>query len=900
MEERDDALDFIYKGWREGRQQRRDFANQRGADRIAARRQRMARYGSPSMAIQRDPSKPKGGPPSRKNVASSPPSSSWVNPVQQVIARNNAASSFSDDIKTPGDESTSQNEAAPAPVQEVVSTPPMNTETAMATMDRFMGGTGATRSTYDPTSPKPTQANVPQAPERMEMPDPRGLVHDPTETSTENLSAPMTLDEAKGRLTPKPEAEKTEPQRRNLGEAGEIIDGNIPYNLDGQRIPERSAPTGMGEGEYKETRPTVQPAKDLEPPKERYKAPEMPYKRESVSGYQLRPIKRNLKPDGGLGEPVPEKTATLTPVKQLKPVEQQHKESFETAYEEMKNEATQPEIPDEIDFSRDSKPAKEVVEETKETPDPKPAKAVVEATKPKKQNGDFMDSAEDEPPKAPYVQIGNQYVSQGTAGKMVRDGTHKWGRKTPDGRATLQEVKAKKKTTAKKPAKAEDPVVQAAAKQVEKPAAKKTTAKKKPKATDEKPDPIKPKGKATNEGKKRASRASDELAGVGMGDAPSKKKTNRETQDLKRITKPDDLELRRSADQQMLADVLLKKLPVADLRMFGRATGIEDIAPLLDDKGFMTQVVGVDPAHVVMMGVSDKPDFDLSTKPAIGFDLGKLKFNNSYPGFPPNRKPMIEDLITPPTKAVNVLDDEGKPIEIGRTKPTRKLSEGTWVLQDERPIYQTEMVEDEDIGFFIRDGNKQRRMTRAEAKEILSQRAAGSPFKGAGKLDFATPYFDTKQHVWRLPIIQGKGSPKELPRSPWKNFSFVETRPLDSKVGLYPQTFPQLDLKEIAAFTPKELKERFKGLNPKENVFTRIGESRYPTNYLKDLVSGMTPSNMAEEDIRFFSKRNHPLLSEGRGVVRYDEDPSYWRHFLAPNMDDVEENPWQSMNDLFE
>ena len=42
MEDREEALDYIYKNFREGRQSRRDFLNQRGADRIAARRQRMA------------------------------------------------------------------------------------------------------------------------------------------------------------------------------------------------------------------------------------------------------------------------------------------------------------------------------------------------------------------------------------------------------------------------------------------------------------------------------------------------------------------------------------------------------------------------------------------------------------------------------------------------------------------------------------------------------------------------------------------------------------------------------------------------------------------------------------------------------------------------------------------
>jgi len=807
MEERDDALDFIYKGWREGRQQRRDFANQRGADRIAARRERMSRIGSPSMPIPRKPSTGRRGPPSRTNVASSPPSSSssWVNPVEQVIARNNAARSFSDDISTPDDESTPQNEAAP--VQETVSSPPssdepMNRERAMATLDMSVGGSGATESRYDPSSPKPSQAMVSPEPDARRA----GFYEAPEY----------------------PYGPEKDPQKPSLDESFDVLDRKVPYNQDGERIPKSPKPRGMGEGEYERTTPSVQPAKP-DPP-ERYQAPEMPFMKPSVEGYKKTPITR-LKPDGGSGEAVPEKTATLKPVKQLKPVEQQHKESFETAYEEMKDEATQPEIPDEIDFSRppeavqDEEPVQpierepsvdSVVEQTKNTPKPKPAKAVVEATK-------------------------------------------------------------KPKKAAPKKAKAET---------------------KKPSTGG---------AKATKTGAERLRAASDKLAEAGMGgkapkseEADDKKKVQGEStaQSLKNIEKPKDDELRRSADQQMLADVLLKKLPVADLRMFGRATGIEDIAPLLDDKGFMTQVVGVDPSHSMMMGISDKPDFEQSIQPAIGFDLGKLKFNNSYPGFPQNRKPTIDDLITPPMKTVNALDDEGHTIVADTVKRQEWDDFQQKHVWRDVPIYETKQVEDEGIGWFIRDGNSHRRMTRAEAKEILSQRAAGSPFKGAGKLDFATPYFDTEKRVWRLPIIEGKGSPRELPKSPWRNFSFAETKPIDASVVPVPK-FPKLDLKEIAAFSPKELKERFKGLKPKENPLTRIGNSTYQTQYLKDLVSGMTPSNMTDEDIRFSNKTNHPLLSEGRGVVRYDENPSYWKHFLAPRIEG-DENAWESMNDLFE
>ena len=380
-----------------------------------------------------------------------------------------------------------------------------------------------------------------------------------------------------------------------------------------------------------------------------------------------------------------------------------------------------------------------------------------------------------------------------------------------------------------------------------------------------------------------------------MGDSPPKeeespkKKTNRKTQDLKGITKPDQYDLRRSADQQMLADVLLKKLPVADLRMFQQATGIQDIAPLLDDKGFMTQVVGVEPSHVRMMGLSDTPTFNYPVESAVGFDLDWLKFSNAFTGFPETKKPKLEDLLMQ-TKTVRALDEEGNPIQIG----TKKNRDG------ETPIYATEEVEDEGFGFFIRDGNKQRRMTKKEAQEILGRKVKRGGFKSPTALGYASPYYEPKTQFWQLPIIEAKGKPSTLPKTPWNDFSFVNKRPMDG--ATIPQVkIPKLDnMTEIAAFSPKELKARFKELNPKENRLTRIGDSAYQTEYLKDLVSGMTPSNMTDEDIRFSSNANYPLQTEGRGVVRYDEEPSYWKHLLAPYQDPNNDNVWESMNDLFE
>ena len=89
MTDRDDALDYIYKGWREGRQQRRDIRQQRGYDRTR-------RMLAPIMAQRARGS---------QSAVATPPS-------------------FADDVTTPDDESTpSIDEGAPMQ-QEMVSTPP--------------------------------------------------------------------------------------------------------------------------------------------------------------------------------------------------------------------------------------------------------------------------------------------------------------------------------------------------------------------------------------------------------------------------------------------------------------------------------------------------------------------------------------------------------------------------------------------------------------------------------------------------------------------------------------------------------------------------------------------------------------------------------------------------------
>lgn len=740
MQERDEALDFIYKGWREGRQQRRDVMNQRGAERIAARRERMGRYGSSSSQNQN-----MRGPPSRSDVASSPPSSKpYVSPVQQYLERE-------------GLQETNEAAGSPPSLDQAFSNlgVPEHRPTGGANVGRH--------DSVNEESPERTP-NITQ-----NVPSPA----EPSPKPNEDLGNRMTNPNA----DPFPTNYTKLPEEYRQGIITELGDKSHQLAQGTERY-EQAVKDGIMTQEQATN--SINQYKDML--------------------YQNIPEEGGYKPKD---RTIPEATQSdepFDPPTREPTIPDGHEPAFNEAYNGMVNDGS--EVAQGVNrginesFKEFNRIGRELGSEAEAqpTPEPQPDSTVAEAAK--------------------------------NTIKPVKNATEKGKRAV----RTASEKLANAGMTGKKP---EEP-------------------KKSKKAADKKKD-----------------------------------KNERKKQDLTGIKTPNKTDLRRSANQQMLADVLLKKLPVADLRMFQQATGIQDIAPLLDDKGFMTQVVGVEPSHARMMGLSDTPTFNYPVEPAVGFDLDWLKFNNFT--FSQARKPKLEDLLMQ-TKTVRALDEEGNPIQIGTTKKR----------DGETPIYATEEVEDEGFGFFIRDGNKQRRMTKKEAEEILGRKVKGGGFKSPTALGYASPYYEPETQFWQLPMIEARGKPSTLPKSSWNDFSFVNKRPMDE--ATIPQVkIPKLDnMTEIAAFSPKELKARFKELNPKENRLTRIGDSAYQTEYLKDLVSGMTPSNMTDEDIRFSSNTNYPLQTEGRGVVRYDEEPSYWKHFLAPYQDPNNDNVWESMNDLFE
>ena len=428
--------------------------------------------------------------------------------------------------------------------------------------------------------------------------------------------------------------------------------------------------------------------------------------------------------------------------------------------------------------------------------------------------------------------------------------------------------------------------------------------------------PIEPKGKATKKGRDAVRAASERLANAGMTGKKSeepqkpekaadkkKEKAERKRQDLTGIKKPKDSDLRRSADQQMLADVLLKKIPVADLRMLDRMLGGGVESPVLvDDMGFITQAQAIDPGHVMMAGMSDNPNpFETDMDPRLKFDLSRLKIPPTptrFPGVPAmntSRNKLLEEMTFVPTKRVPKLDDKGKKIPTGE-----KNKFGN-------PTYEMESVEDEDIGFFIRDGKNKRRMTSKEAAEILDSRKKAKS-QPQVKIDLASPYWSENQ--WNIPITSA-GKTSTLPDV----FGMMQTSAgadprTDRDFISDPRTSSLADwskLKEITSISPADFKRRIKGA--KDNQ-VRIGDAVYQHKYLKDIADSMKPSDMANEDIVLTGMKNAPLFIAGRGVKRYDEEPSYFETVLAPFVEqdprnndgdtDWEDRSWESMNDLFE
>ena len=191
MTDRDDALDYIYKGWREGRQQRRDIRQQRGYDRTR-------RMLAPIMA-----QRARGA----QSAVATPPS-------------------FADDVTTPDDESTpSIDEGAPMQ-QEMVSTPP-----APITDERRM--LPMQSEVQRPISDERRMLPPPQPTPPMVLEDPAKVKEEMHERNRLRAESSKERDEERARIEREAleEAQREEPKQDDKG-MGEFFNPKMPSKED--------------------------------------------------------------------------------------------------------------------------------------------------------------------------------------------------------------------------------------------------------------------------------------------------------------------------------------------------------------------------------------------------------------------------------------------------------------------------------------------------------------------------------------------------------------------------------------------------------------------------------------------------------------------------------------------
>jgi hypothetical protein len=376
-------------------------------------------------------------------------------------------------------------------------------------------------------------------------------------------------------------------------------------------------------------------------------------------------------------------------------------------------------------------------------------------------------------------------------------------------------------------------------------------------------------------------------------DKPPKKTGERPKQDLSNITPPDKTDYRKSSDQQLLADVLLKKIPVADLIMADHALG--NYKPsnrfgsrypvLVDDKGFINHIMGVDSSHVMGFAASDSPEpFNPPMDPRLAFDMG-----------------VLSNLKNTPTPERSFLQ-----------RPTKKTVVDSMIRDD--PI--------EGTGFFVRDGDELRQMTREEAEKIYDEQRTEPNSKKKkpqpkadlrSKIEFATPFWDARSQLWNLPYIHQQGKPSDFPRAVFNDAMFQTSEGaipddelsffMDPRQTQFGSSKLQA-VKDVASVTPKEFKSIIGDAKSKAG-FVRIGDSAFELDRLQRLSSGIkNVSHMADEDVVVSAANDVPVFISGRGVKRYDEEPTFWEAMIAPRIVDRGESPdddsaWWNMDDIF-
>jgi hypothetical protein len=851
MNERDEALDFIYKGFREGRQQRREASRQRGADIIADRRARMAQYGSRSMPTQ--------------NVASQPP--------RGRFGSSKPTSLFANDVTTPHDESVSEMDEVIPTSAETVSSPPIEREIpmdyneAMARLDLAMGNSGRPTTRYSPTDPKPSQSNF------------------PTPANSE-YAKPENYEAASEEFAP-------ESEPRDLSEANDILDGKVKYNLDGNRVPERK-PVPMGEGEYKPKTP--------EP--ERYKPREMPYKKESVSGYQQLTPAPTLEPVEG------KPTATLRPVGPvLKPKteEEQHKDSFETAYNQMFSEenqaisdATNQGIDDSFkEFNRLGREyGKEKVKPEPKTPDPKPDPKVAEVASklapPKIETGGKKPNAE------AIRERSKELAEIGQGGKKPE-------KKTPE-----------KKTSDKKKPKAGEYGI-----------GKKNWSKGKftGKINNNEylPELIQGKGLTGNtitheEAEKRGyTRANLNGQSVywmkadGEGQKKNLSDDEKSTQDVRQIISPRSKSPSKYVGK---SDDLEKAITNEEMLGFRSLFGTKNLPVVLGPDGFVMQGSAVSGAHDRAMAIGEFMDdpFDPPFHPAITLPLDKLVPPTNAMTLPPRMKENDEQY----DKRRRVFADYKNRMKKTNQKTLMEDMQIQDVLTDKINTKTGPSIYNSRGGWSIIDDDGNKRALTPDEAEYYSKKKQTSPFKNAQLPRLGSPYYvhqadnPMENQSWRMTLMK----PRRYGVGPndytWDDPSTLGERVFSASDYVTDEGIirpPPMSsdarnairgaAKDVVSLSPREFSSRVKSI-PKDDFYTRVGKTSVMTEYLKDYQKLLDKLKIVpEQDIEIRSGENAPVVIDNLGQERttYGFEPSKMAYMLAPR---VHEESWQSMNDLFE
>lgn len=852
MDDREDALDFIYKSFREGRQQRRNLAMER------ANRQRRA-FGSLY-----------GG--DMQNVVSQPTSMST--PTPKAPKR-----------KRPVRRKTQSTQEFPT--QNVTSSPPMMD---LNVADKRLG-IDSPRPTKDVDTPTHDYANQ-GFPTRDENTRP-DLGPIPTTTPL------PPIDDTKG-----PRIDKDRDKRYNrykvhqegvadklyeMVEQGEISleqAQDIYHDLDAQNRPKRIEPKTPSVDEANE----MMGGGSLNPNTK--EAPvETPIPQREVKDDVAQEMIENEKNH---------KTAFEGAMKDIEAPKTKGKLSEE---ETSMGNALLGALKETINQSKENKPkktAKEVVEQTKETPKPKEDKKVknVVASLPKKKGIEFKETAEGEDDKARDLYVpGKGYVSQSKYTQLKREGYTPKKRRGDDGveRTYMMPPKG-----AKASEKGKEKVKEVADNMVK---TKEKTEKKEKIKTDPKVKKVAPKaapkkkpnkntGNKANQEEKKFERKDEERSGAFTGEA-SKTEPKKKVNDKNKPKGMNEVGDKEPVTLKMLA----KAMTARDLRLieellpYGVESNVASVG--LGDEGYLTGSIAVDQPHTQALLMNQGTDMgsflegmgDIEPQHIAKFPLDKVRMPTA------KQPPSYENY----KKRGPVFDDE-------RDKELmRAWRRG---LSATAPNTKSDLMEMLSSGEVTIDGkviNSPGSASRAyDNLPSPSKRNLKYP---KNEIYMGAPFYSSKGKDFVLPIYNREIDAKINAHHPFGYRRFDPLPPTTPSVGAGVLK-PMLDnMEDILSLLPKDLMRRIKDAEKREGVgkdetgkpIFSIAGSGFDAKKIKNIASKMNKYN-PDDFLRFGigGSDNNVLRIEGRTP----DKTSFTQLTAFSNPKD--ESTWSSINDLLE